>query len=144
MAAKPNSAEISAAGYSGTPLVRKLGVKAGMKVAYLDAPEGFEETIGELPEDVAVTRRLGGNKDVVIVFVTARLELERRLEGLREAIAPDGMGWGAWPLHEHAERDPCAVERDRWKAAVGAGLSVDGRVGAALHIPDAHFETGRT
>lgn len=98
------------AGYSGRPLVDKLGVKAGMKVAYLDAPEGFDDTIGALPEDVAVARRLGGSKDVVIVFVTARRDLERRLDALRKAIAPDGMIWVAWP--KKASKVPTDVTED--------------------------------
>lgn len=98
------------AGYSGTPLVKKLGVKPGMKVAYLDAPEGFDATIGELPEGVAVARRLGGSKDVVIVFVTARRDLERRLDALRAAIAPDGMVWVAWP--KKASKVPTDVTED--------------------------------
>ena len=83
---------------TGTPLVRKLGVKPGMRMAVLNAPEGFDVTLGgELPEDVAVARRLGGSKDVVLAFVTARRDLERRLGALRAAIAPDGMVWVAWP-----------------------------------------------
>jgi hypothetical protein len=86
-----------AAGYSGTPLVRKLGFKAGMKVVVLGAPEGFDGTLGELPEDVAVATRLGQSKDMVIVFVTERAVLVRRLGALRRAIAPDGMVWVAWP-----------------------------------------------
>lgn len=110
MATKPKSTEISVVGYSGTPLIKKLGVKAGMKVAYLDAPEGFDDTIGELPEGVAVARRLGGSKDVVIVFVTARRDLERRLEALRKAIAPDGMVWVAWP--KQASKVPTDVTED--------------------------------
>lgn len=77
-----------AVGYSGTPLVKKLGVKEGMRIAVLDAPDGFD--VGP------ATRRLGGSKDMVIVFVTARRALERRLDALRRAIAPDGMVWVAW------------------------------------------------
>jgi hypothetical protein len=85
------------AGYSGTPLVKKLGLKPGFTVAILDAPEGFDETLGELPDDVTVTRRLGGSKDMVIVFTTERAALARRLGALRAAIAPDGMIWVVWP-----------------------------------------------
>lgn len=77
------------AGYSGKALPDKLGVKPGMKLAVLGAPEGFD--VGP------ATSRLGGSKDMVIVFVTARRELERRLDALRRAIAPDGMVWVAWP-----------------------------------------------
>jgi hypothetical protein len=95
MSTEPKSTGTS--GYSGTPLVRKLGVKEGARVAILGAPEGFDDTLGELPDGVAVTRRLGGGKDMVVVFVTARKELEKRLGALRAAIAPDGMVWVAWP-----------------------------------------------
>jgi Protein of unknown function (DUF3052) len=86
------------AGYSGTPLVAKLGIKAGMKVALLGAPERFvADVLGEVPEGVAMSTRLGGSKDVVLLFTTERKVLERRLDALRAAIAPDGMVWVAWP-----------------------------------------------
>jgi hypothetical protein len=85
------------AGYSGTPLVQKLGFKPGMKAAILGAPEGFDDMLGALPEGVAVSTRLGGSKDMVILFVTERAVLARRLDALRAAIAPDGMVWVAWP-----------------------------------------------
>ncbi len=83
------------AGYSGTPLARKLGFKEGMRAAYLDAPAGF--AIDDLPDGVEVANRLGGAKDLVVAFVKRRAELERRLDALRRAIAPDGMVWVAWP-----------------------------------------------
>jgi hypothetical protein len=89
---------MTAAGYSGTPLVTKLGVKPGMRVAVLGAPAGFvEDTLGGLPDDVAVSARLGGHKDIIIFFTTERARLEGKLEVLRAAIAPDGMVWVAWP-----------------------------------------------
>jgi hypothetical protein len=81
-------------GYSGTPLVKKLGVKAGMKVAVLDAPDDLAV---DWPEGVAPSARLSGSKDMVLVFVTERRALERRVDALRRAIAPDGMVWVAWP-----------------------------------------------
>jgi hypothetical protein len=87
----------AAAGYSGTPLVQKLGFKEGMKAAILSAPDGFDDTLGPLPESVTVVRRLGGSKDMVILFVTERAVLARRLDALRGSIAPDGMLWVAWP-----------------------------------------------
>ncbi|HWH94998.1 MAG TPA: DUF3052 domain-containing protein [Baekduia sp.] len=84
-------------GYSGTSLIKKLGIKEGMRVAILGAPDGFDDTLGELPDGVGVARRLGGGKDIVIAFVTERAVLAQRLEALRSAIAPDGMIWVAWP-----------------------------------------------
>jgi DUF3052 family protein len=83
--------------YTSTPLPRKLGMKPGMRVAFLDAPETFADALGELPEGVEPARRLGGGKDLVVCFVTRRARLERRLGALRRAIAPDGMVWVAWP-----------------------------------------------
>jgi hypothetical protein len=86
---------VSAAGYSGTPLPRKLGIKPGHRVALLGAPDGFE--FGELPEDVSVKRRAGGKADVILTFHTARAELERRLPALRAMMEPAAGLWIAWP-----------------------------------------------
>jgi hypothetical protein len=86
----------STASYSGTPLPRKLGFKPGMTAAFLDAPEGLDGLLGEL-EGVSVKRSLRGPADIVLCFVTARRQLERRAARLREAIAPDGMVWVCWP-----------------------------------------------
>src|SRR3954454_2446225 len=98
------------AGYSGTPLPRKLGFKPGMRAAVLGAPEDFGATLGALPDGVDVAARLGGHKDLVVVFVTERAALARRLDALRRAIAPDGMVWVAWP--KKASRVPTDVTED--------------------------------
>jgi hypothetical protein len=87
---------VAAAGYSGTPLQRKLGFKPGMTAVYLDAPDHLEELLGEL-EGVSVRRSLRGHADLVMCFVTERRRLERRAARLREAVAPDGMVWVCWP-----------------------------------------------
>jgi hypothetical protein len=88
---------VSAHGYSGTPLPRKLGLKAGMRVAWPGAPDGFADLLGELPHGVTVKRRASAPLDLAVVFVTRRAALNRRLPGLRGAIAPDGAVWAAWP-----------------------------------------------
>jgi hypothetical protein len=82
------------AGYSGTPLTQKLGIKAGHAIMLIEAPDGFAL---DLPEGVTVRRRLQGHLDVVLVFVVARAHLERRIEALGRAISPDGSMWVAWP-----------------------------------------------
>jgi hypothetical protein len=87
---------VATAGYSGTPLPRKLGFKPGMTAVFLDAPDHLGELLGEL-EGVTVRRSLRGHADVVLCFVTRRGELERRAPKLREAVAPDGMVWVCWP-----------------------------------------------
>jgi hypothetical protein len=85
------------AGYSGTPLVRKLGIKPGARLGLLPAPDGFDETLGELPDGVAVRRRARGPLDVIVAFHLRRAELERRLGTLRDALDPAGGLWIAWP-----------------------------------------------
>ncbi len=87
------------AGYSGTPLPRKLGIVAGVRLAVLDAPGGFERTLGELPDDVERSSDLRGRLplDVVVLFVTRRADLERRLAAVRRRMAPAAGFWVAWP-----------------------------------------------
>jgi hypothetical protein len=86
------------AGYSGTPLPRKLGIKPGHRVLILHAPEGFEPgVLGELPEDVRVARTARGTADVIVAFVRRRAELERRMPALRERMEPAAGLWIAWP-----------------------------------------------
>jgi hypothetical protein len=89
---------VATAGYSGTPLPRKLGIKEGHRVLVLGAPERFEEDVlGPLPDGVRVARTARGTADVVVVFVTRRADLERRLERLRALMDPASGLWIAWP-----------------------------------------------
>jgi hypothetical protein len=86
------------AGYSGTPLPRKLGIKPGHRVLLLRAPAGFEAgTLGELPADVTVARTARGRADVILAFFDRRAELARRMPGLRERMEPAAGLWIAWP-----------------------------------------------
>jgi hypothetical protein len=84
-------------GYSGTPLARKLGIKDGSRVALLGAPEGFDDELAPLPDDVTVLRRLGADIDVAVLFVTERRDLERRFDAVANAVFPAGGFWVAWP-----------------------------------------------
>jgi hypothetical protein len=101
---------MATAGYSGTPLPKKLGFQPGMRAALINAPGDFAATLGALPDDVAVAPRLGGRKDLVVVFLTERAELARRVEALKRAIAPDGMVWVAWP--KKASKVPTDITED--------------------------------
>ena len=82
------------AGYSGTPLPKKLGIKEGARVAVIGAPDGFDL---ELPPGATVTQRLSGKADVVLFFTTERAKLASRLDALVKAIHPDGGLWVSWP-----------------------------------------------
>jgi hypothetical protein len=84
-------------GYSGTPLVRKLGITEGHRVAFPGAPEGFEHTLGPLPEGVAVRTRARGPLDVIVFFTMRAAELERRFTALKGALDSAGGLWVAWP-----------------------------------------------
>jgi hypothetical protein len=84
-------------GYSDTPLAMKLGFKAGHQACYVNAPEGFAELVGELPERCRIGHTLSGTNDIVVCFVRQRRVLEQRLPALRRALKADGMLWIAWP-----------------------------------------------
>ena len=86
-----------AAGYSGTPLAKKLGVKPGHTMAILDEPAGFREWLAPLPDDVRLRKTIGRAPDIVVVFSTRRDQLERRVEEAAAAIFPDGSIWVGWP-----------------------------------------------
>ena len=85
------------AGYSGTPLPKKLGIKEEHSVAFPGAPAGFAGTLGALPDSVTVRSRAAGALDVIVFFTRRRAELERRFDGLKRALVPTGGLWIAWP-----------------------------------------------
>jgi hypothetical protein len=97
-------------GYSGTPLVRKLGLKSGMKVALVDGPEHYWELLPDLPTDVSVADLTTPSLDFIHVFVRERRALEDQLPGLRTKIRPDGMIWVSWP--KKAAKVPTDVTED--------------------------------
>ncbi|MFH1501613.1 MAG: hypothetical protein ABIG03_01070 [Candidatus Eisenbacteria bacterium] len=84
------------AAYSGTPLTRKLGVRPGSVVALVGAPDGFEDTLGALPEGAMLRRGARGRCDLAVWFVRSRGELERRVGRMGEFAGPGGL-WIAWP-----------------------------------------------
>ena len=86
------------AGYSGTPLGKKLGIKDDHRVMFLNAPPTFEEDLGDLPpRTFAVAKRNGGPIDVIVVFVTTERELRGQFDALRAKLAQNGGLWVAWP-----------------------------------------------
>ena len=85
------------AGYSGTPLVQKLGIKPGFRVFVANAPTDYRRLVGALPERVTVMSRLSGRSDMVHVFATEAKRLADKLPAYRDAVAPDGMIWVSWP-----------------------------------------------
>ena len=87
------------AGYSGTPLFRKLGIKDNHLVVLMQAPEGFESMLAPLPAGVLIQTALpaAGGADVIVFFTRSRVELARRFGSLVRALSADGGLWVAWP-----------------------------------------------
>jgi hypothetical protein len=114
------------AGYSGTPLAKKLGIKPGHRVLLLGAPDGFE--IPDLPGDVTVARRAAGKADVIVSFHTARRDYEKRLPKLRACMEPAAGLWIAWP--KKASRVPTDLNENAVRDFALANVLVDNKVAA--------------
>lgn len=85
------------AGYSGTPLAKKLGIKDGMRLSVLNAPDGYASWLKGLPRTAQIESTLVCPAAAVHLFAKTRRELERALPRLRLALAPAGFVWVSWP-----------------------------------------------
>jgi hypothetical protein len=85
------------AGYSGTPLAQKLGIKAGQKVVRINAPVGYAKLLAPLPEAVSFTPKVTAGAGFVHLFISKRKALESELRRLRKLIADTGVLWVSWP-----------------------------------------------
>jgi hypothetical protein len=85
------------AGYSGTPLAQKLGIKAGQKVVTVNAPAAYAKLPAPLPEAVSFTRKATAGAGFVHLFISDRKALEKELNRLRKLIADTGVLWVSWP-----------------------------------------------
>ncbi len=88
--------ESNLAGYSGTPLPKKLGIKENSLVVLVDAPPNFERVLGRLPTGATVWRNSSGKRDLTIWFVRSRKELEKGVRRMAATVAQGGL-WIAWP-----------------------------------------------
>jgi hypothetical protein len=84
------------AGYSATPLVKKLGIKSGFNAALVNAPSGFASEL-DLPSGVAINSRSKSPLDFVLLFVRSEKDLKRSFPKCATRLQPDGMLWVAWP-----------------------------------------------
>jgi hypothetical protein len=85
------------AGYSGKPLLKKLGVKPGFRVALVGAPKNFKEELGTLPETAKFTSATADSLNLVLAFVSSEKELKSKFGPLAAKLQKDGMIWVAWP-----------------------------------------------
>ena len=82
-------------GYSGTPLVTKLGIREGSRLQFVSAPRNFRGLLGALPGTASVAAE--GPLDFAILFVKSRAELAKQFPGLRDRLVSNGMLWVSWP-----------------------------------------------
>ena len=85
------------AGYSATPLIKKLGLQSGMKLYLVNAPVDYFEWIAPVPENINIVSRMTAGLDMVHVFSTDAAQLTKVLQQTRNRLKPDGMIWVSWP-----------------------------------------------
>jgi hypothetical protein len=85
------------AGYSGTPLAKKLGIDIGSRIFLSDAPKDYLKLVAPLPEGVRVVRKIDGETDIVHIFSAERARLAAALRATLKRIKPDGTIWVSWP-----------------------------------------------
>ena len=113
------------AGYSGTPLAKKLGIKPGHRLMLLEAPDSLAL---ELPDGVQVVRQARGKADVIVSFHTERAGFARRLPRLRECMEPACGLWIAWP--KKASKVPTDLTENVVRDTGLANALVDNKVAA--------------
>lgn len=109
------------AGYSGTPLARKLGYKAGDNACAIGAPANYRKLLAPLPAGVTFGARLTKAHDLVHVFTARKAELARTLATCRKTLGPGATIWISWP--KKASKVPTDITEDTIRAlALPMGL----------------------
>lgn len=86
-----------AAGYSGTPLPQKLGIKPGFTLCVRGAPSAYADIVAPLPKDVTMAAKVSARTDLVHIFAVARAKLATELAAARKTLRDDAMIWVSWP-----------------------------------------------
>ena len=113
-------------GYSGTPLPRKLGIKPGTTLAILDAPPGFDATLGELPDGVRHADDGEDSVDVLVAFHISRETLDAMFLTQARRIVPNGGYWIAWP--KRSSGVPTDITEDVLREVILPAGLVDNKV----------------
>ncbi|MBT8136541.1 MAG: DUF3052 domain-containing protein [Gammaproteobacteria bacterium] len=109
------------AGYSGTPLQKKLGLKPGMRAVFIREPDNYRTTLGELPAGLRLLSRPGKEMEFVHLFCASIKDLRARLSGVKRALARDGTLWVSWPKKSSGMQSDLA-EGDVRSAGLKLGL----------------------
>ena len=109
------------AGYSGTPLPKKLGIKEGSRIALVNAPKDFQSELGELPDNVHSIKRPTKSLDIILLFVLTERVLTRDFAKLAATLVSNGMIWIAWPKKSSGVTTDLSEQRVR-QIGLDAGL----------------------
>ncbi|WP_300602062.1 DUF3052 family protein [Niabella sp.] len=97
MSATKQKIQLTATGYSGTPLIKKLGAKPGFKIKCMQVPDHYFELLGALPEHIKISTDRKTKKDLIHFFTTSAAQLNKELKQLRQEIEENGTIWISWP-----------------------------------------------
>jgi hypothetical protein len=101
---------MDSAGYSGTPLAKKLGIKPGSTIFVENPPPGYRELLAPIPDDVHFAERISSATDLVHLFTDRKADLARALEGCRSTMGAGATIWVSWP--KKASRVPTDITED--------------------------------
>ena len=120
------------AGYSGTPLAKKLGIRENARVLVLNEPEAYRDWLAPVPAGVEFTTDAEPPLAFVHLFTTSKADLTKRIKRLRKQLAPDGVLWVSWPKKASGVKTDVTEDTIR-EVALPAGL-VDVKVCAVTDV----------
>ena len=103
------------AGYSGSPLVKKLGIKDGFAVSTINAPEDYRDLVAPIPNGVLISDSLAADADLIHIFTNSRDELFGKLSECVRLIKQDGSIWVSW--YKKAAKLPTEITEDTVREA---------------------------
>lgn len=109
------------AGYSQTPLAKKLGIKEGFRVALINAPRNFEATLSGMPDNVKFITRAAKELDLIVLFVSTERVLATDFSKFAARLVANGMIWIAWPKKSSGVETNLTFDRVQ-KIGLAAGL----------------------
>jgi hypothetical protein len=101
---------VTPAGYSGTPLAKKLGIKPGQRVALLGAPSNYRRLLAPVPDGVKFGTKLAKSVELVHLFTSSKAALAKMLTTCRKTLGPDAAIWVSWP--KKASKVPTDITED--------------------------------
>ena len=109
------------AGYSATPLAKKLGIKNGFKIRLINKPDYYFDLFTDLPNDIKILTDKKSKKNFIHLFVKTLNDFEKHIHDLKNEIEQDGMIWVSW--YKQSSKIPTNVTEDKIRnTALSIGL----------------------